>query len=95
VRELERFLAGAFLVGSAIGGWLHQPGWLLVPATASLTFLLVEDRAVRLRIGAAAWASEGYARFLVGTNLSLLLRNAILNASILAIASALHSVLGG
>lgn len=95
MRELERFLAGAFLVGSAIGGWFHQPGWLLVPATASLTFLLVEDRAVRLRIGAAAWASEGYARFLVGTNLSLLLRNAILNASILAIASALHSVLGG
>lgn len=95
MRDLKRLLTGTVLAGSAIGGWLHQPAWLLAPAAVSLLFLLLEDRAVRGQIGAAAWASEGYARFLVGTNLSLLLRNAILNAAILAIASALHSALGG
>ena len=95
MRDVQRFLEGAFLIGSGIGGWFYQPAWLCVPAGTSLALLIIEDRVVRQRIGEAAWPSEGYARFLVGTNLALLLRSAILNASILAIGSALHSVLGG
>ena len=92
---MPRLLSGLLLAGSALSGWHGQAGWLVLPPLAALALLLAENRAVRRAIGSAAWASEGYARFLVGTNLSILLRSAILNGAILAIATGLHSVLGG
>ncbi|HEY4201762.1 MAG TPA: hypothetical protein VGM83_14510 [Devosiaceae bacterium] len=93
MNDAQRFLRFGTVVGSLIFGWNHVPTFLLLPPLASLMLLVAEQHAVRRRIGTVSWASEGYARFLVGTHLHLLLRTAMLSGVIFAIAAGMSSLL--
>ncbi len=95
MRRIEKSLFAANLLGSAMFGWQHELGWLLLPPLAFIAFMLAEDRAVRQQIGTAVWPSPEYARFLFGTNLYRAIANSVLGAAIFAIASTMSSRLGG
>lgn len=77
-RRVQRLLFSGSLAGSVIYGAQGLLWWLLVPPLAFAINLYAEDRSVRRRIGQAAWASPGYARFLFGTNLFLLVKSTFL-----------------
>ena len=94
MRQAERLLTGFCLGGSVLAGSLHQPQWLLVTPLCFAGLLMTEDRLVRRQIGVRAWPSEGYARFLFGTNLYRAFRNTVIGAAIYAIAAAGAGQLG-
>jgi hypothetical protein len=95
MRNRDQLLTNLAFAGSAVAGLLHASTFLLLPPLMFLTVLVLEDRAVRRRIGSGAWPSVGYARFLFGTNLYLLLRNTVFSTAIFAIASTAGSLLRG
>jgi hypothetical protein len=95
MRDMQRLLTYSSLIGSVIYGWQHNIAWLVVPVAAFGIYALLEDRQIRLQIGTRHWPSEGFARFQMGSNLFLMLWNAILNAIIFAIAAMMSSALGG
>jgi hypothetical protein len=88
MRILDRFLPGACWLGSALAGLTHRPEWLLLMPLCLGAPAWLEDRRIRRRIGLRAWPSPAYARFMFGTNVSLLLRNALVGAALFALASA-------
>jgi hypothetical protein len=94
LRDIERILIAATLAGSLIQGWRHEADWLLVPLAAYFTYVLIEDRALRSRIGNGHWPSEGFARFTLGTNLSLMVRNVALNGVVFLLAGLVADTLG-
>lgn len=95
MRDMQRLLTYGSLIGSVIYGWRHDVAWLVVPVAAFAIYAIIEDRETRLRIGPRHWPSEGFARFQMGTNLFLMLWNAMLNAIIFAIAAMMSPALGG
>jgi hypothetical protein len=82
VRDVERLLIGLNVAGSLIQGWRHELTWLPVPAVAFLVYVVIEDRALRRRIGPRAWPSEGYARFNFNTNLYFSLKQILLGSAL-------------
>ena len=54
--------------------------------------MVAEDYAVRQQIGIRTWPSEGYARFLFGTNLFRAVRNTLLGDGDICGASGRRSV---
>jgi hypothetical protein len=95
MREFQRLLILGSLTGSVIYGLYHELLWLAVPIAVFAAYAAVEDHQIRLQIGARHWPSEGFARFQMGSNLFLMLWNAILNAIIFAIAALISAALGG
>jgi len=95
MRNIDRLLTGTCLGGSILAGVLHAPHWLLVTPLCFAGLLLAEDRQVRQQIGVRSWPSEGYARFLFGTNLYRAVRNTLLSALIFAIAATASSLITG
>lgn len=93
MRQIERWLTGLCLGGSIVAGVIHAPEWLLVTPLCFSGLMVAEDRQVRHQIGGRAWPSEGYARFLFGTNLYRAVRNTFFSATIYAIASMAASLL--
>jgi len=94
MRHIERLLTALCLAGSMLAGALHMTQWLLVTPLCFAGFLLAEDRLVRQKIGIRTWPSEGYARFLFGTNLYRAVRNSLLAATLFLIAAAASSLAG-
>ena len=55
-----------------ISGWAGQPLALLLPPAMATGFLLWRDRAIRRRVGLAAWPSDGFARHVLTGDLGTL-----------------------
>lgn len=94
MRDTERILIGLNLAGSAVAGVRDQPVWFLVAAVAFGVYAVVEDRALRRRIGSRAWPSEGFARFTFGTNLSFGLSQLTLGAIVFAAGKTATALIG-
>ena len=90
MRDSERVLVALNLSGSLAAGWSGLPGWFVVSGGAFLTYLVLEDRALRRRIGARAWPSEGFARFTFNTNLNFALTQMLLGGALFALAAMVH-----
>jgi len=87
VRNIERMLIGFNLLGSLVAGMRYEPVWFLVAPVAFGAYVAIEDRALRRRIGARAWPSEGFARFNFNTNLNFGLSHLLLGALLFAAAA--------
>lgn len=90
----ERLLVAFNLATCLIQGARHESGWLVVPLLVFTLYLVLEDRALRRRIGPRSWPSEGYARFAFNTNLFFVLTQLTAGAALFALASALGPALG-
>lgn len=95
MRKVERLLTTACFSGSLLAGLEHVPQWLALPPLCFTVMLVAENRAVHRRIGIRTWPSVGYARFLFGTNLYLVVRNTLVSAAIFAGTSSLGTFLRG
>jgi hypothetical protein len=92
LRRCERPLIVGNAVASLCFGWLHVLPWLAVPLVTFLSYLFAEERILRLRLGGPAWAGDGYARFVVGTNLYLLTWNLALDGALFVLGGGLGGV---
>lgn len=81
-------------LGSVLFGWHQQAWWLAVPPACYLAYVVWRDQAIRSRIGSVAWASDGFARFLVVADVALMLRNTAGNALVFLIAGVARQQLG-
>jgi hypothetical protein len=90
VRDSERLLVALNIAGSASAGWTAMPIWFAISASAFGAYLVIEDRALRRRIGSRAWPSEGFARFSFNTNLNFALTQTLLGAALFAGAAVLR-----
>jgi len=93
MRDIERLLIGVNLVGSLVAGFRHEALWFPVAVAAFGLYVVVQDRALRRRIGARAWPSEGFARFSFNTNLNFGLSHLILGALLFAVAGTISGVM--
>jgi hypothetical protein len=94
MRDIERLLVWFNVAGSLLAGYHREPLWFLLPAAGFGAYLMVQDRALRRRIGERAWPSEGFARFNFNTNLNFGLSHLLLGALLFAIAGTIQSVPG-
>lgn len=94
MREIERVLASATLVGSLIQGFRHDLTWFPLIIVAFALYVVLADRALRRRIGPRHWPSEGYARFTFNTNLYFAARHLLLGALVFALAGTAASLVG-
>lgn len=94
MQNIERLLTVLCLGGSVIAGAEHLPQWLLVTPLCFAGLLVAEDHAIRQQIGVRTWPSEGYARFLFGTNLFRGVRNTLLSTGIFVAAAGVSSLVG-
>lgn len=95
MRDVERLLIAVNIAGSAVAGVLHQPIWFVGPLAGFGLYVLLQDRALRRRIGPRAWPSEGFARFTFNTNLYFGLRHLFFGTLLFALAGNAASLLGG
>jgi hypothetical protein len=94
VRDIERLLVVANVVGSVALGARHDATWFLIPLAAFGLYVVLADRALRRRIGPRAWPSEGFARFTFNTNLYFAARNIGIGALLFALSGTLAGVIG-
>jgi hypothetical protein len=94
VRDIERLLVVANVVGSLALGVRHDATWFLIPLAAFGLYVVLTDRALRRRIGPRHWPSEGFARFTFNTNLYFAVRHIGIGALLFAIAGTLASLAG-
>ena len=94
MRDIERLLIGANIVGSLAFGIRHDATWFLIPPAAFGLYLVLADRAVRRRIGPRHWPSEGFARFTFNTNLYFAARHIGLGALLFALSGTLGGMFG-
>jgi hypothetical protein len=94
VRDIERLLVVANVVGSVALGARHDATWFLIPLAAFGLYVVLADRALRRRIGPRAWPSEGFARFTFNTNLYFAVRNIGIGALLFALSGTLAGVIG-
>jgi hypothetical protein len=94
-RVLHQYLARASIAGGLLCGWFGVPHWLLAPPAAFAIYLILEDRAVHsAMMDGGAWPSPGYKRFLIGTNLSSLLKHSVLSTFAYGTTSVAAGLLG-
>ncbi|HEV2518922.1 MAG TPA: hypothetical protein VGV07_26985 [Devosia sp.] len=94
MRDIERLLVIANVVGSVALGFRHDATWFLIPLAAFGLYVVLADRALRRRIGPRHWPSEGFARFTFNTNLYFAVRHIGIGALLFAIAGTLASPAG-
>lgn len=94
MRDSERLLIALNMTGSASAGWTGTPIWFAISAATFLTYLVLEDRALRRRIGSRAWPSEGFARFNFNTNLNFALTQLLIGGLLFGLAGMLHKIVG-
>ena len=94
MRDIERLLVGLNLVGSLIAGFRHEALWFPVAVAAFGVYVVIQDRALRRRIGPRSWPSEGFARFNFNTNLNFGLSHVLLGALLFAVAGTIAGVIG-
>jgi hypothetical protein len=94
VRDIERLLVVANVVGSLALGARHDATWFFIPLAAFGLYVVLADRALRRRIGPRHWPSEGFARFTFNTNLYFAARHISLGALLFALSGTLAGMLG-
>ena len=94
MRDIERILICFNLLGSLVTGFRHEGLWFPVAVAAFGVYVVVQDRALRRRIGPRAWPSEGFARFNFNTNLNFGLSHLLLGALLFAVAGTIAGVIG-
>lgn len=94
MRDIERVLVGFNLIGSLAAGIRQEPLWFLISMATFGAYVVIEDRALRRRIGARAWPSEGFARFTFNTNLNFGLSHLLLGALLFVVAGMAATILG-
>ena len=94
MRDIERLLVVANVVGSLAFGLRHDATWFLISLLAFGLFVVLADRALRRRIGPRHWPSEGFARFTFNTNLYFAVRHIGLGALLFAVAGTLAGIVG-
>ncbi len=94
MRDIERLLVVANVVGSLALGARHDATWFLIPLLAFGLYVVLADRALRRRIGPRHWPSEGFARFTFNTNLYFAVRHIGIGALLFAIAGTLAGLVG-
>lgn len=94
MRDVERLLTAANVVGALVEGWRHQPDWLVIPAVVLAAYVVIADRMLRRQIGPRAWPSEGYARFALNTNLYFAFKNLLGGGALFVAAGMLAHALG-
>lgn len=94
MRDIERILIWCNLVGSLVAGFRHEALWFPVAIAAFGVYVVIQDRALRRRIGPRAWPSEGFARFNFNTNLNFGLGHLLLGALLFALAGTIAGVAG-
>ena len=80
---------------AVITGWTGQPLLLLLPPAAVTGFVLWRDRAIRRRVGLAAWPSDGFARHVLVDDLARLFCLTLLGLPLFFAGAALHTLLPG
>lgn len=85
MRDSERLLIALNLLGSASAGWTSSPIWFAISGSVFAAYLVLEDRALRRRMGPRHWPSEGFARFNFNTNLNFALTQMLLGAVLFAV----------
>ena len=58
MRDIERLLVVANVVGSVALGARHDATWFLIPLAAFGLYVVLADRALRRRIGPRHWPSD-------------------------------------
>ena len=94
MRDIERLLVLANVVGSLALGARHDATWFLIPLAAFGLYVVLADRALRRRIGPRHWPSEGFARFTFNTNLYFAARHIGFGALLFALSGTLASLAG-
>ncbi len=94
MRDIERLLVVANVVGSLALGARHDAMWFLIPLAAFGLYVVLADRALRRRIGPRHWPSEGFARFTFNTNLYFAVRHIGLGAPLFALSGTLAGLVG-
>lgn len=94
MRDIERLLVVANVVGSLALGARHDATWFLIPLAAFGLYVVLADRALRRRIGPRHWPSEGFARFTFNTNLYFAARHIGFGALLFALSGTLASLAG-
>jgi len=94
VRDIERILIWFNVFGSLAAGYRHEALWFPIAIAAFGAYLVIQDRALRRRIGPRAWPSEGFARFNFNTNLNFGLSHLLLGALLFAVAGTIAGVVG-
>ena len=94
MRDIERLLVVANVVGSVALGARHDATWFLIPLAAFGLYVVLADRALRRRIGPRAWPSEGFARFTFNTNVYFAARNIAIGALLFALSGTVAGVVG-
>ena len=94
MRDTERILIWFNLVGSLLAGFRHEALWFPVAVAAFGVYVVIQDRALRRRIGPRAWPSEGFARFNFNTNLNFGLGHLLIGALLFALAGTIAGVIG-
>jgi hypothetical protein len=94
VRDIERLLVVANVVGSVGLGARHDAAWFVIPLAAFGLYVVLADRALRRRIGPRAWPSEGFARFTFNTNLYFAACHIGLGTLLFALSGTLAGLLG-
>ena len=94
MRDIERLLVVANVVGSLALGARHDATWFLIPLAAFGLYVVLADRALRRRIGPRHWPSEGFARFTFNTNLYFAVRNLLVGALVFALAGSAAGLVG-
>jgi hypothetical protein len=92
MRDTERLLIWFNLIGSLVAGYRHEALWFPIAVTVFALYVVLQDRALRRRIGDRAWPSEGFARFTFNTNLNFGLSHLLLGALLFAVAGTLSGV---
>lgn len=93
--HVMRRILPAIPATAVITGWIGQPLPMLLPPAAATGFLLWRDRAIRRRVGLAAWPSDGFARHVLVDDLARLLCLTLLSLPLFFAGAALRTLLPG
>ena len=94
MREIERVLVVAGVVGSLVQGFRHDLVWFPLMLAGFGLYVVLADRALRRRMGPRHWPSEGFARFTFNTNLYFAVRHIGIGALLFALSGTLAGLVG-
>jgi hypothetical protein len=94
VRDIEKLLVVLNILGSLFLGFRQDLTLLAIPVAVFAVYVVLEDRALRSRIGPRAWPSEGFADFALGTNIAFSVWNIGLSAFLFWFGGSIASAAG-
>lgn len=94
MRDGERLLLALNFLGSIGAGWTGTPLWFAISGSVLAAYVILEDRALRRRMGPRHWPSEGFARFNFNTNLNFALTQMLLGTVMFALVAMARNTVG-